>query len=168
MSEFKQYKKKTIAELRPVIQSDIDMDFDEFAEKVSISPYDAANNSPKLGDMIARNPKDHNDLWLVAEQFFKDNYEPFPTKPMCDFKNKILSEYKNGNIVVASHDRLQVAPIKDVIAQPTQGLLYDLNRDATTILTFIDDPKWINDYACMAVIVALKEEIEELKNQYKD
>jgi hypothetical protein len=75
MNEFKQYKKKTIAELRPVTQEDIDMDFDKFTVKVSISLFDAVNDSPKLGDMIARNPKDHNDLWLVSEQIFKDNYE---------------------------------------------------------------------------------------------
>lgn len=75
MNEFKQYKKKTITELRPVTQEDIDMDFDEFSDKVSISPFDAVNDSSKLGDMIARNSKDHNDLWLVSEQFFKDNYE---------------------------------------------------------------------------------------------
>jgi hypothetical protein len=75
MSEFKQYKKKTIAELRPVTQEDVDMDFDDFCEKISVSQFDAENDSPKIGDMIARNPKDHNDLWLVSEQFFKDNYE---------------------------------------------------------------------------------------------
>ena len=42
---------------------------------VSISSVDKENGSPKLGDMIARNPKDHNDQWLVAEQYFKDNFE---------------------------------------------------------------------------------------------
>ena len=25
--------------------------------------------------MIARNPKDYSDQWLVAEQYFKDNFE---------------------------------------------------------------------------------------------
>ena len=28
----------------------------------------------KKGDMIARNPKDHNDQWLVAKKYFKDNF----------------------------------------------------------------------------------------------
>lgn len=42
---------------------------------VSISSVDKENGSPKIGDMIARNPKDHNDQWLVAEQYFKDNFE---------------------------------------------------------------------------------------------
>lgn len=34
------------------------------------------NGSPKIGDMIARNPKNHEDQWLVAEQYFNDNFEP--------------------------------------------------------------------------------------------
>ena len=44
--------------------------------KVSISVEDLANGSPKSGDMIARNPKNHTDQWLVAEQYFNDNFEP--------------------------------------------------------------------------------------------
>ena len=43
--------------------------------KVSISVEDLANGSPKSGDMVARNPKNHSDQWLVAEKYFKDNFE---------------------------------------------------------------------------------------------
>jgi hypothetical protein len=83
--EFKKYKRTQIAEMRPVTDADIrafehdkhphslrDTEF-----KVSISQVDKDNGSPKIGDMIARNPKNHNDMWLVAEQYFKDNFEPF-------------------------------------------------------------------------------------------
>jgi len=28
------------------------------------------------GKMIARNPKNHNDQWLVAKAYFEDNLEP--------------------------------------------------------------------------------------------
>ena len=77
-----------------------------------------------------------------------------------EIKNKILKEYKKGNIVVSTFDGIVTAPLKDIINQPTEGLLYDLNRDEATILTFIDDPKWINDYACMAVIRELKKQLE--------
>lgn len=42
---------------------------------VSISEADKNNGSPKDGDMIAFNPKDPTDVWLVAEQFAADNYE---------------------------------------------------------------------------------------------
>ena len=47
--------------------------------KVSISEEDLKNGSPKLGDMIARNPKNHDDQWLVAKAYFEDNLEPMPT-----------------------------------------------------------------------------------------
>ena len=30
---------------------------------------------PKAGDMIARNPKNHEDQWLVAARYFADHFE---------------------------------------------------------------------------------------------
>ena len=42
---------------------------------ISISDADAKAGSPKDGDMIARNPEDHDDQWLVAAQYFADNFE---------------------------------------------------------------------------------------------
>lgn len=68
MKEFKQYRRKSISEMRPYEEG-------ENVDKISISEADKLNGSPKLGDMIARNPKNHNDQWLVAEQYFKDNLE---------------------------------------------------------------------------------------------
>ena len=85
MSEFKQYRRTQIAEMRPVDNYDVE-NFKSNGElkyvsdigevKVSISQPDLENGSPKIGDMIARNPKNHRDQWLVAEQYFKDNFEP--------------------------------------------------------------------------------------------
>lgn len=43
---------------------------------VSISEVDAFNGSPKSGDMIARNPANHDDKWLVAAEYFAANFEP--------------------------------------------------------------------------------------------
>ena len=72
MKNFEHYKRKQIAELRPVTIEEIEegLDFN-----ISVSNEDFKNGSPKIGDMIARNPKNHNDQWLVAEQYFKDNFE---------------------------------------------------------------------------------------------
>ena len=42
----------------------------------SISDADVKNGSPWVGDMIARNPINHNDQWLVAKKYFEDNLEP--------------------------------------------------------------------------------------------
>ncbi len=77
MSEFKQYRRTQIAEMRPVLEEEVGNSqlLTESGYKVSISEADAKNGSPKIGDMIARNPNNHNDQWLVAEQYFKDNFE---------------------------------------------------------------------------------------------
>jgi hypothetical protein len=69
MTQFKPYRRKQIAELRPYIKG-------ETLDEVSISSEDRKAGSPKTGDMIARNPKNHADQWLVAEAYFTDNFEP--------------------------------------------------------------------------------------------
>lgn len=69
MADFQQYRRKQIAELRPWQDGD-DMSI------VSISQPDKDAGSPKPGDMIARNPKNHDDQWLVAAAYFADNFEP--------------------------------------------------------------------------------------------
>ena len=42
---------------------------------VSISYADLKAGSPKIGDMIARNPKNWLDQWLVAKDYFEENLE---------------------------------------------------------------------------------------------
>ena len=66
---FKLYKRKNIAEMREYIKGEI------LPSYVSISEADLLNGSPKLGDMIARNPKNHFDQWLVSKKYFKENFE---------------------------------------------------------------------------------------------
>jgi hypothetical protein len=66
---FKPYRRKQIAELRRYVPG-------ENMEGISVSEADKLAGSPKLGDMIARNPKNHEDQWLVAAQYFTDNFEP--------------------------------------------------------------------------------------------
>ena len=68
MSDFKKYRRKQIAELRDYVQG-------ESLRGVSISDEDKKAGSPTTGDMIARNPKNHKDQWLVAKQYFEDNFE---------------------------------------------------------------------------------------------
>lgn len=84
MSEFKKYRRSQEAELRFVTQNDIDQykacqtieKIPAFMEwNVSISPEDLKSGSPKIGDMIARNPKNHLDQWLVAQKYFEENFE---------------------------------------------------------------------------------------------
>ena len=78
MNSFKKYRRTQIAEMRPIteIECDLKASYLRGYYNLSISPADIENGSPKKGDMIARNPKNHKDQWLVAEQYFKDNFEP--------------------------------------------------------------------------------------------
>jgi hypothetical protein len=63
------YRRTQIAEMRP-------WEPGMSLEGVSVSMEDLAAGSPKEGDMIARNPANHNDQWLVSAQYFALNFEP--------------------------------------------------------------------------------------------
>lgn len=68
-NEFKHYRKSQIAEMR-------DYEPGEDMSRISVAMPDAQSGSPKAGDKIARNPKNHDDQWLVAAGFFTENYVP--------------------------------------------------------------------------------------------
>lgn len=70
MEEFKRYRRTKITELRPYEPGEV------LSDRVSISQADIENGSPKEGDMIARNPTNHDDQWLVAKDYFEVNFEP--------------------------------------------------------------------------------------------
>lgn len=70
MEEFKRYLQKQIVEIRPYVAGETLLFW------VSISRVDRQAGSPKVGDMIARNSKNHNDQWLVAKARFEETYEP--------------------------------------------------------------------------------------------
>lgn len=61
------YQRKSWTEMLPW-SPDIDM------SKVSVSREDSNNGSPRPGDMIARNPLNYADQWLVSEAYFQANY----------------------------------------------------------------------------------------------
>jgi len=69
MSKFLPYRRRQIAELRPY-------EAGESLEGISVAIVDREHGSPKAGDMIARNPKNHRDQWLVAADYFAENFEP--------------------------------------------------------------------------------------------
>jgi hypothetical protein len=68
MEGYRQYKRKGLSEMK-------EYEDGEDLTGVSISAADLKNGSPKVGDMIARNPLNHDDKWLVAEKYFNDNLE---------------------------------------------------------------------------------------------
>ena len=65
MSEWEWYQRVGMVEMRLYVPG-------ESLDGISVSSED----DPQEGDMIARNPDNHNDQWLVAKQFFQDNYAP--------------------------------------------------------------------------------------------
>jgi hypothetical protein len=67
MAEWRRYRRKALAEMRPYEPG-------ETLSGVSISETDRLTGSPKAGDIIARNPRNHADQWLVAAEYFKDNF----------------------------------------------------------------------------------------------
>lgn len=68
MEYYRQYRRTQLSEMAPWHEG-VDM----FG--VSISQADRAAGSPKRGDMIARNPANHADRWLVAADYFAANFE---------------------------------------------------------------------------------------------
>jgi hypothetical protein len=98
----------------------------------------------------------------LSEEYPQYWYKEIPVSTVVEnIKTKVLGEYKKGRIVFSSVEGLQSASLEEFVNQPTEGLLYDLNRDEATVLTLINDPKWINDYAVSKVI-------QQLKSQLKD
>ena len=60
----KNYRKKNVQPMRPYVPG-------EDMTGISVNKED----TPELGGMIAVNPKNPEDRWYVAKQFFADNYE---------------------------------------------------------------------------------------------
>ena len=77
------------------------------------------------------------------------------------FRDAILKKAKE-NIIVFMGDGVPLEMnLDEFVKQPTNGILYNLNRLPEVILTFIDDPKWVNDYAVYLTIKRLKELLAE-------
>lgn len=66
---FRQYQRKGIAEMRAYEPGEV------LSGRVSVSVSDREAGSPKAGDMIARNPSNHSDQWLVAAAYFAEHFE---------------------------------------------------------------------------------------------
>ncbi len=69
MSEFRQYRRRQLSEARPYVSG-------ESMDGISVSEIDKLAGSPKAGDMIGRNPVNHDDQWLIAGTYFGTNFEP--------------------------------------------------------------------------------------------
>lgn len=86
-------------------------------------------------------------------------------------RDKILSERDKGNLVYAHVEGYSVVSVEDFVKQPVDGMLYDLNRGEEVSLSFINEKKWVNDFAVALTIRKLVEQrdaaIATLKNATK-
>lgn len=80
-----------------------------------------------------------------------------------DIKEIVLNASKEGKVIINTIEGPYIVSLKELVDQPVDGLLYDLNRSEEIALAFMDDPKWINDFACAQVIRYLKKQLEETK-----
>ena len=74
---------------------------------------------------------------------------------------------KNGEIIFLTEEGASVAKIENIIKQPIDGLLYDLNRDYATLATMAKSSKsmrWVNDMALVNVLKYVLNENNKLKN----
>ncbi len=82
-------------------------------------------------------------------------------------KELVLEGRDEGKVVFLQYDgsgfAVISAPVDEFIKQPADGILYDLNRLEEITLTYIDDPKWVNDFAVALTIRALKDKLEAME-----
>ena len=66
---FSRYRRRTIAELRPYLPG-------EDLSRVSVGDNCTAAGGPVNGDMIARDPFNHDDQWIVLASYFAEHFVP--------------------------------------------------------------------------------------------
>jgi len=78
---FKKYVRTEILEMRPVTQVMVDAGaYELLAANIDMSLDDIDNESPKIGDMIARNNDIRDGEWLISAEFFKENFKEIEDK----------------------------------------------------------------------------------------
>lgn len=111
MSEFERYRRSAIAELRPYVPG-------EPVDGVSISDADRAAGSPMQGDMIARNPDNYADRWLVAAKYFAANFEPAEAKVDSAGANRTANNaVRHAYRLLTDDEKVAMVAIKDMGAE---------------------------------------------------
>lgn len=165
--KFKNYTRTNIAEIREVTNED----FDSFHNSgdivakvgldniiVSISEQDRINGSPRVGDMIGRNPNNHKDQWLIARKYFIDNFK--------------LSEDKVFDNVILTNDKGETINLNAVVPfmyyrVSEEGVDYINNRKIsynTRAFNVLDPDGIVRVYSIMRVKEEFKDKLEELKS----
>lgn len=80
-------------------------------------------------------------------------------------RDKVLAEWNKGNLVYADIEGLKSIKFEDFVKQPLEGMLYDINRCLPVVLTYIEDPKWVNDFALTKLLEYYYNRCKELENK---
>lgn len=80
-------------------------------------------------------------------------------------RDNVLAEWDKGNLVYADIEGLKSIKFEEFIKQSLEGMLYDINRETATILTFLDDPKWVNDFALTKLLEYYYNKCKEYENE---
>ena len=81
-----------------------------------------------------------------------------------DLKDLILAKKREGKIVFYSIEGLMEAKMEDIIQQPAEGLLWDLNCDMATLLHRSSEGNrcWVNDMALSNITEYLVNKVNEI------
>lgn len=120
--KFKQYKRTNIVEMAAYEDGSL------LSSAVSITQADKENGSPKAGDMIARNPENHEDMWLVTKNDFAANFEVAPQT----FKERLVIEVEELETRV---DKLRSALSVGLIPE---SAIPDLNKQLATMTPYLE------------------------------
>jgi len=60
--------------------------------------------------------------------------------------------FENGKVLYNTCEGLMQIGIEDLVSQDIDGLLYDLNRDAATVLIIFDEQRLMNELATINVL----------------
>lgn len=117
----KKYKKVGITEMVEVSSKQIEAGVKGLKqEKISIGAYDIENGSPKIGDMIARDPKSPTDRWLINEKYFKLNYEELENKD--DIFAKVVRWAKEKGILQKATSKDQMLKTMEEVGELASAL----------------------------------------------
>lgn len=86
--------------------------------------------------------------------------------------SELVKEQKEkGRVVYLAVDSVMSANVKEIVKQPAEGLLWDLNRDELTALSFMDEEgmiHWVNNFAVALVIKELKSQLTKLETENQE
>lgn len=137
--KFEFYIKNKRQPMRPVTLADIENP----DLSISISEPDKLNGSPRIGDMIAINPDDQSDRWLVAEKFFKDNYVKDETNStsarLSTPRERVVDEKEQLDIKLKSLDHFIHSPAFNTIEHVQKSFLKTQLHAMTTYSKILEE-----------------------------